>query len=61
MGEEKAMADEEKLKGLEERLGALEKDFKFVVGALKEFAREDFHTQNSKASKDLNKKLLQIR
>ena len=55
------MADEEKLKGLEERLGALEKDFKFVVGALKEFAREDFHTQNSKASKDLNKKLLQIR
>ena len=54
------MSDEQKLKALGERLDALEKNFKIVVAALKEYAREDYHTQNSMASKDLNRRLLQV-
>ncbi len=54
------MTEGERIKALEDKLGVLEKDFKYVVAALKEYAREDFHTQSSKASKDLNRKLLQV-
>jgi len=55
------MADEEKLKALEERLDAMEKNIKKALAALIEFGNDDYHAQDSKHSKKLNMELRKIR